>query len=491
MLPSDGGGGMYLSPIPEPPGDPAALAAGAATYTAAHGELQRDHATLVSAASAVGGGQWTGAGAAGFASATSDLAAVYTLTATALAQGASTLKAYSAALATAKQTARQANAAVAVANAAADAMLRAQAAAEQAQAAASEADQTATTAQAHATANPHSPAAAAAADSARSAAHDAATAASGAWNKVTALTTAWEADRSRALALIAQAQAQASQAACAAAAGFTAAAGELQGKKPQPVNGGAAGVSAGNAWQTVVDKLAMWNDRAGWALNAWGAFGAYVLTKAEVGYLEAAAGFGTASAGYDEAIAAVLARTGGFFGPDGFYAAQEAFNAALKTRASAAGDLAEAIAPKAGSWGVMDVLGRAGLGLGMASDLVTELAPTPSFGPGGVLGGNTDRVMAGLNFAASGLALGSSLGVDAAVGALAVIPGGQIVVGGVLIGTAAYFAGEFVYQHWSTIAGWGTDAWHGIESAGSWAGRELGHLGSGIGSDIGKAFSWL
>jgi hypothetical protein len=487
MLPSDGGGGIFLSPIPEPPGDPAALSAGAAAYTAAQGEIDRDHSTLVSAAAAVGGSQWQGAGAAGFAKATGDLAAVYALTATALAQGASALKAYSTALTAAKQAARQANAAVATANAAASAMLSAQSAAEQAQSAANDAEQTANTAQAHAAANPHSPAAATAADHARTSASDAATTASNAWSRVNMLTSAWQADRTRALALIAQAQADASRAATTAASGFNAAAGTLAGKKPQQAPGGATGVTDGNPWQTVVDELAMWNDRAGWALNSWGAFGAYVLTRAEVGYLEAAASFGTASAGYDDAIAAVLARTGGFFGPDGFYNAQDAFNAALKARAGAAGDLSEAIAPEAGSWGFMDVLGRAGLGLGMASDLVTELAPTPSFGPGGVLGGNTDRVMAGLNFAASGLALGSSLGIDAAIGTMAVIPGGQVVVGAVLIGTAAYFAGEFVYQHWGTIAHWGSDAWHGIESAGSWAGHELG----GLGHDIGKAFSWL
>ena len=54
------------------------------------------------------------------------------------------------------------------------------------------------------------------------------------------------------------------------------------------------------------------------------------------------------------------------------------------------------------------------------------------------------------------------------------------VVAGVMIGTAAYFAGEFVYQHWGDIT-------HGIETAGSW----LGHEASSLGSDIGKAFSWL
>lgn len=487
MLPGGDGGGIFLSPIQVPPGDPASLTAGAAAYAAAHGEIQRNQATLTAARSGVGGSQWTGAGAAGFEKATGDLAAVYALTATALARGASTLRVYSAALTTAQETARRANAAVAAANAAAKAMLAAQAAARRAQSTADAAEQTANTAQAHATANPHSPAAATAADSAGRAARDAATAASSASNRASALTDTWETDYNRAQALIAEAQSQASQAATAAAAGFAAAAGQLTGKMPQPAHGGATGVSGSSAWGTVVGELAMWNDRAGWALNAWGAFGAVVLSKAEVGYLQAASRFGTASSGYDDAIAAVLARTGGFFGPDGFYTAQNAFNAALKTRAGAADDLAEAIAPKTGSWGFMDVLGRAGLGLGMASDVVTELAPTPAFGPGGLLGGNTDRAMAGLNFAASGLALGGSLGIDGAAAVVAIIPGGQVVVGAVLIGTAAYFAGEFVYQHWSTIAGLGQSAWHGIESAGSWAGHELGSLGS----DVGKAFSWL
>jgi hypothetical protein len=89
------------------------------------------------------------------------------------------------------------------------------------------------------------------------------------------------------------------------------------------------------------------------------------------------------------------------------------------------------------------------------------------------------------------------------------IPGVDVVVGGVVIGTAAYFAGEFVYQHWGDITGgieaagsWlgneatslGNSIGSGLSSAGSWIGHEAGGLGNDIGSvgsDIGKAFSWL
>ncbi len=130
----------------------------------------------------------------------------------------------------------------------------------------------------------------------------------------------------------------------------------------------------------------------------------------------------------------------------------------------------------------MAVLGKAGLGLGMASDVITFAAPTPSFGPGGILGGNTDRGMAAANFAASGLALGSSLDIGLATTAMA-IPGVDVVVGGVLIGTAAYFAGEFVYQHWGNI----THAVDGaLNAAGSWAGHEVDKLASSL-----NPVSWL
>ncbi len=46
MLPDDGGGGLFLAPIEIPPGDPGALCAAAGTYTAAHGEIERNRAAL-------------------------------------------------------------------------------------------------------------------------------------------------------------------------------------------------------------------------------------------------------------------------------------------------------------------------------------------------------------------------------------------------------------------------------------------------------------
>jgi hypothetical protein len=127
----------------------------------------------------------------------------------------------------------------------------------------------------------------------------------------------------------------------------------------------------------------------------------------------------------------------------------------------------------------------------MLGDVLTEWRPGPGFGPHGMFGGNASRVVAGVNFAASGIALGSSLGYAWAGAALAVIPGGQVVVAGVLIGTTLYFAGSFVYQHWNDVVNWGKDAWQGVEDVKSWAENEVGKLGSGIGHDIGKALSWL
>lgn len=480
-----GSGGMFLSPIPEPPGDPAALDHAAAVYTAAHGEIQRTKATLTGVAGQAGGGDWTGIGATDFAGTTTTLADAYGLTAGALARGAVALKAFSHDLAAAKQTARQANAAVATANAAASALIGAQSAAELKQLAADDAAQTATTARAHAAANPHAPAAQTAADLAGAAANDAHSAATSAWNHVTTLTTQWQADHSRAVALIANAHTQATRASAKAATAFDAAATELAGGSPHGGRGAAHGVPGGGVWQTVIGKLATLNDHAGWGLNAWGSFGVVVLGRAGLNLAEKDAQYAEASEGYDAAISAVFDGNGGFFGPNGWYAWQAKFNEAQDAKIEAAADLDEAVAPTKGFVG--GVLGRAGLGLGMASDLATELKPSASWGPDGMLGGNTDRVMAGLNFGASGLALGSSFGLDAAATVVAVIPGGQVVVGAVLLGTSAYFAGEFVYQHWSTIAHWGSDAWGALDSAGSWT----GHTATSLGHDISKAWSWL
>jgi hypothetical protein len=469
VLPSDGGaGGMFLSPVPVPPGDPAALSSGAATYTAAQGEVERNRATLASVAGQTGGPAWTGAGATGFVTSTSTLASAYSVASGALAQGATALKAYAADLAAAQETARQANAAVAQANTTASALLTAQSDAETAQAGANDAASASATADTNAATNPHSPTAQVAATSARTAASDAATTASGAWQKVSMLTGTYDAQRAHALSLSAQATSQATQAASKAAAGFSAAAATMtagKGKPGQP-----------SVWQKIVNGIPVWNDHAGWGLNAWGAFGAVVVGKAELSYLSAAAKLSSTSAAEDTAFWGWYDGGGSAFN---WYPARDAYNAAAHNAGEAEDGLSEAIAPAASDWGAMAVLGRAGLGLGMASDVVTMWKPSPSFGPDGLLGGNTDRVMAGLNFAASGLALGSSFGIGAAAGLMA-IPGVDVIVGGVVIGTAAYFAGEFVYQHWGDIT-------HGIDSAGSW----LGHEASSLGSDIGKAFSWL
>jgi hypothetical protein len=492
MLVSDGGGGLFLSPIPVPPGDPAALARGAATYTAAQGEIERNRATLVSAAGQAGGPAWTGTGASGFAEATNGLAAAYAVTSAALARGATALHGYASSLATAKETARQANAAVAVANAAASALLAAQDAASQAETAAGQADQAATTAETQAAANPHSPAAQATADSARSAATDAQSSAAGAWARVATLTTQYDADRARALGLCATAQQEASQAAARAAAGFDAAASELTGKSPGPVSGGAHGVTGGSVWDMVIDEIFAWNNKTvvQSALNGWGAFGAVILGRAEVGYLESAAATGRALGTWGSTFDAIQSGRTGWFSST-YYQDWADVMGATRTQQSAWAKFLEAFRPNPGDYGLAANFARAGLGVSMLGDVLTEWRPGPSFGPGGMFGGNASRVVAGVNFAAAGIALGGSLGYAWAGAALAVIPGGQVVVAGVLIGTTLYFAGSFVYQHWNDVTSWGKDAWHGIEDAGSWAGDELGKLGGGIGHDIGKALSWL
>src|SRR5262245_59797736 len=173
MLPADGGGGgLFLATIPVPPGDPAALASAAGTYTAAHGEMQRDQAALSRVAGSAGEASWIGVGALSFGLVTNDLAAAYTLTAGALAKGAAALRGYSTALATAKETARQANAEVARTNATASALLAAEATARASSEAAAQANQDSVTANAHATGKPDSPAAATEADTDRRGAVD-------------------------------------------------------------------------------------------------------------------------------------------------------------------------------------------------------------------------------------------------------------------------------------------------------------------------------
>jgi uncharacterized protein YukE len=174
MLPADGiGAGLFLSPVPVPKGDPGALSRAATTYASAHGEIDRNRAVLAAVGSEASGQTWTGAGAAAYVSASARLAAAYTMTASALARGAATLRTYASELTAAQRITHQANTAVEVANATTSAFLAAQASYEQSAATADQASDAAATAHAQAAVNPHSPAARIAADTAQSAAEQA------------------------------------------------------------------------------------------------------------------------------------------------------------------------------------------------------------------------------------------------------------------------------------------------------------------------------
>ncbi len=248
MLPGDGpGDGLFLSPVPVPQGDPAALSRASATFTSAQGEIDRSHATLVSAASQGGGFGWSGLGAAACASAASKLAVAYAGTSAALGRGATALRAYSASLEAAQQSAHRANDAVTASNAAARALTDAQAAVQRTQQVATDADQASTAADAQVAANPHSPAAHVTAQSARSAASDAASAASAAAVRMSSLSVQYDTERAAALSLCARATEQASHATTQAAVAFGAAASELTGMSPKSVRGGAAPGGSGHA----------------------------------------------------------------------------------------------------------------------------------------------------------------------------------------------------------------------------------------------------
>jgi hypothetical protein len=479
MLIGDSGGGLFLSPVEVPPGDPGSLAHAAGTYTAAHGEIARSHATLTGAAGLAGGPSWTGTGAASYVTATTELASVYSLTAAALARGATALKTYSTDLHQAQQTAHQANAAVSRSNSLASAYLTAQATAQQSAQDAQDASDASTTADTHAAANPHSPSAKTAADNARTAASNAQSAASSDAQRASAASNAYSAAYSHAVSLCSAATQQAKHASTKAAAAFDAATTELSGQSAKPVAAGAKGVPGGGPWQTVLTHLATWNGDAGWGLNAWGAFGAVVIAKAEMRVLEAKAGLGQAVDTYDEAVDGLMAGKG--FWSSGYYDAEAGLNGAFGARRTADTELLKSIVPAADDTSALAKVSRFGLVAGMASDAITIAEPGPSYGPDGLLGGNTDRGLAAANLAASGLALGYGADIGVAVTVMGAIPGLDLIVGGVLVGTAAYFAGEFVYQHFGhTIA-------HSLDAAGSW----VGHEGSSIGHDVSKAFSWL
>jgi hypothetical protein len=465
MLPDGDGGGLLLATIAVPPGDPAALAAGARTYTAAHGEIERNRAALAAATEQVGGPAWQGMGASSYATFTSDLAATYGLAATGLAQGATTLRAYSAALATAQETARQANAAVAVSNATAGQLMDAQAAAQEAQASADNAAQAATTAENQAAASPHSPSAKVAAENARSAANDAQSAADGAASQLSVLTAAYDADRARAVSLIGQAQSQASHAASAASAGFEAATAQVAGTKPHSPRGGAKGVLGSARWLDLSDDV---NAFITAGAGVWTGPAGAMFVRAARGYFDSAGEMADAAGDLEEATAVYKTAYDAFYGVPVTQRVQGWFDLMAKQRAMQAAESDQVVAGKAlqgaqeeleeslaGTKGFLGKFGAGMYGLAMVSDIYTEFRPSNAFGSSGEV---LDRVSAGLNFAASGLALGDAVGIGVA-GALMAVPGVDVVVGGVLIGTAVYSTVEDVWQHRAGIA----HAFHNVE----------------------------
>jgi hypothetical protein len=455
MLPADGDGGLFLATITVPPGDPGALGAGARTYAAAQAEIERSRASLGAATEQVGGPAWQGMGASAYATFTGDLAATYGLTAAGLAQGASTLRAYSAALSTAQETARQANAAVAVSNATATRLLAAEAASQQAQASATSAAQAASTAEDQATSSPHSASAQVAAQTARSAANDAQTTADGAANQVSALSSVYDADRARALNLISEAQTQARQASTAASAGFDAAVSQVAGAKPHAPHGGANGVPGSSKWLNLTDDVNAWAAAVG---AGWTGFAGFKFLQAARTYVGSVEKLGAAESSYASAYdgfygVSVKARTQGYFD---MQADKRAVQAAQTAEDDAKGDLEDSLS------GTSDLVGKIGVGLygvAIVSDIYTEFRPSDAFGSTGEV---LDRVNSGLNLAASGLALADA--ADLALAApLMAVPGVDLVVGGVLIGTAVYATAELVWQHY------GTDIKHDLHDVAHWA----------------------
>lgn len=476
MLPGDSGTGLFLTPVTVPTGDPAALLGAAATYTAALGQVERDRTSITGAVSQADGAAWTGDGAIGFRFVGQALASTYEMTAAALAKGASTLRTYAHDLQQAQATAHRANAAVADANRLASSLLGAEGTARSVQFDAEGKAQAATLAESHATAQPHSPSAQTAATTARSDATTAQTTATQAWNHVNDLSAQHGAATSRAQALIGQFNAQ-SAAAVKAAAGFAAAAADLAGVNTKPAKGGAHGVTSGEtAWAKIVE----WNDHVGWGLNTWGFISTGLVGKAGVAYGEATSEFAQAISKELDPFLEFVAN--GTPADNAWAPAMGASNKALDELTEARGDLSDSVVPT--KWNFLDVVGKAGLGVSMLSDVVTEVSPTASFGPHHLLGGTTDRFMAGLNLGASGLALGSGLGWEAATGVIAVIPGGQVVVGAVLVGTALYFGGEFVYQHWGAIS-------HGVSKAADWTGHEMSSGFHGAEHAVSSATGWV
>lgn len=467
LLADGGGGGLFLAPIPVPPGDPAALAAAAGTYTAAHGAIQRNQAALARVAGNAGEASWIGVGALSFSTVASDLAAAYTLTAGALATGATALRAYSAALVTAKETASQANAEVARTNATAAALLSAEATARTSAEAAAQAGQDATTATAHATANPHSPAAATAADSARSTAADTQYTATGDANRVSALSSQYDAERAQALRLIAFAKQQATTAANQAAAAFDNATLGLLDNKPAPARGGAEGVE-GSPWEGLTEVV----EKAHTSLGFVVADG--ILWEMGKGAEKAAEFMKDLPKVEQEWLHELL--------PWGKGAPQDEWDAAV-TRWWAKSDAAEAFGQgfvnDTSLLGRLSVAGRIGGGpIALFGDGLTIADPPQT----GVMGG-VDRTVAGVNAAVVGAdtvgAIGTLAGIDAI--SFSVPPVGVAVA----VGTGLYLSGAYAYKHWAWFR---DDLANPVGHAFADAGKEAAHGVSSLGHDIASLF---
>jgi hypothetical protein len=432
MLPADsgGGGGLFLAPIPVPPGDPAALSAAAGTYTAAHGEIERDQAVMARAASNDSETAWIGVGAFTFAAVSSELAAAYTLTANALAKGAAALRAYATALTTAQETARRANDEIAAVNATASALLAAEATARASQDAAGQASQDASTAAAHAAASPHSPAAAHAADTAQTAATDAQNTATSDANTVAALTARYDTERAQALKLIALAKQQATTAANQAATGFDDATLGLLGNKPKPAKGGAKGVD-GSPWEGLTEVV----EKTHTSLGLLAADG--ILWAMGKGAEQAAEFMKDLPKLEQEWLHEVL--------PWGKNASDGEWAAAVSrwwNKSDAAEAFGQEFVDSTSTLGLISRIGRVGGGaVALFGDGLTIADPPQA----GVMG-NVDRGVAIVNAGVVGVdtvgAIGTLAGIDAI--SFSVPPVGVAVA----VGTGLYLSGAYLYKHW-------------------------------------------
>ncbi len=434
MYLNDGGGGgagPFLATIPIPPGDPGALCAAAGTYSAAHGEIERNRAALAREANGAGEAQWIGVGSSSFSVVSSALVSAYDLTSVALAKGATALRTYSTALATAQETARKANAEVELTNQTATALLAAQAAARSSAQASNEASQQSQTAQAHATAHPHSPAAAQAAHTAQRTATDAENTANDDAAKVTALTSKYDTERAQALKLCALAKQQADTAAKDAATGFDGATLGLLDNKPKLAKGGAEG-DKGSPWEVLTQTIEKSHTALGflavdgilWQLGKGAELAEKWMTdlpRLEGQWLHEALPWGQ-NASDDEWAAAVR----------GWWAKSDAAEA-----------FGEQFVNDTKFLGMVSKWGRIGGGpIAITGDVLTMINPPQA----GTMG-NIDRVVAGGNAVLVGADTLGAIGTLASIDAISFsLPPVGVALA---VGTGLYLAGAYAYKHWA------------------------------------------